>query len=621
VKFYISKIILWLKDGSIRSLKFEKNKVNVITGNSDTGKSTILEIIDYCFLGSKSEISPEHIGENVKWYGMNLHINDKNFTIARGEIIGRKLSETYYFSGSGVIPKIPYSTIDGTRLRGIIEKEFGINEKVIFPFGGKYIKPDTKISFRYFWMFNTQSGDVISSSKVYFDKQHEDRYREALPRIFDLATGITTVENLAYEEKIEQLEKEIHKLEKKQKEKVAASERMDEKISNLITKAKQFRIIPIEINNIDTSYSQLVEIIRDSNKLGLVDIEKTNVYDDLVEKRQRCLIQIRNLNSFKERYKNYKKGLEKEADSLKPVEYLKKYINNIQNDEYKTFLRILEMNLLDIKSSIESKMPFEVDVEDELKELELKFKNIDMKIKQYPVNQLEGYEEKSRYIALGEIKSEFNRVENSPLEKSNDEILLRKREELEEAENRFISLEESRLNTIQALNEYVTSYIEECPDVFDTYKNYKAAFDYKYKVLNLRKDKSADITGHTSSSVDLFRHLCLFMGMHEMIDERQVPYVAPFIIIDQPSRPYFNRKSSIDYRASEYHTEQKDDWTKVRRIFKLLNQFMKNMINKNKEMQIIVLEHVAVDAWKDCSFVHLVEEFDGDINALIPVKM
>ena len=76
--FYIDKLLLWLKDGSLRSLQFSNDKVNVITGNSKTGKTAILEIIDYCLCGGRDTvvISYEHIAENVKWYGIRFVINN-----------------------------------------------------------------------------------------------------------------------------------------------------------------------------------------------------------------------------------------------------------------------------------------------------------------------------------------------------------------------------------------------------------------------------------------------------------------------------------------------------------------------------------------------------------------
>jgi hypothetical protein len=50
----------------------------------------------------------------------------------------------------------------------------------------------------------------------------------------------------------------------------------------------------------------------------------------------------------------------------------------------------------------------------------------------------------------------------------------------------------------------------------------------------------------------------------------------------------------------------------------MLDQFIENVTKSKKDMQIIVLEHVSIDAWENCKYIHLVEEFDGVKNALIP---
>jgi predicted ATP-binding protein involved in virulence len=53
--FSINSIQLWLKrdyspNSNVIRLDFFKDKVNVITGDASTGKSSILDIIDYCLL-------------------------------------------------------------------------------------------------------------------------------------------------------------------------------------------------------------------------------------------------------------------------------------------------------------------------------------------------------------------------------------------------------------------------------------------------------------------------------------------------------------------------------------------------------------------------------------------
>ena len=88
MNFYIDKPVSYTHLRAHRTLKFSNDKVNVITGNSKTGKTAVLEIVDYCLCGSKDTvvISYEHIGENVAWYGIRFVINNKTYTVARGEI-------------------------------------------------------------------------------------------------------------------------------------------------------------------------------------------------------------------------------------------------------------------------------------------------------------------------------------------------------------------------------------------------------------------------------------------------------------------------------------------------------------------------------------------------------
>ena len=75
MKFYIKSLILWFNNGAeSRKLIFEPNKVNVITGGSGTGKSSILSIIDYCLLSTDAKIIDEVINENVAWYGLDFWI-------------------------------------------------------------------------------------------------------------------------------------------------------------------------------------------------------------------------------------------------------------------------------------------------------------------------------------------------------------------------------------------------------------------------------------------------------------------------------------------------------------------------------------------------------------------
>lgn len=115
-------------------------------------------------------------------------------------------------------------------------------------------------------------------------------------------------------------------------------------------------------------------------------------------------------------------------------------------------------------------------------------------------------------------------------------------------------------------------------------------------------------------------HLCLFAGIHQMILNQETPYIPSFLVMDQPSRPYFNN-AEYDYKDSEKTISSKGDWSKVKSIFKLWDEFFSFILKDRKHFQVIVLEHVSEDAWKECEHVHLVETFDGVVNALIPLEL
>ncbi|MEJ6980618.1 hypothetical protein WG906_09170 [Pedobacter sp. P351] len=215
MKFHINKVILWFKNGAeSRELNFLSNKVNVITGGSGTGKTSLLSIFDYCMLSSKANIAEKVINETVSWYGLDFRINDKDFLIARKSPVINIGSDEIYFSSDNTFPEKLAKNNDIKQVKSILEREFGIDENLKIPFGGKHLSAGSKISYRYFLLFNTLSEDTIAHTKNFFDYHlyDRDKYIEALERIFFLAIGVDDVGNVLAKEKIDNLEKELAKI-------------------------------------------------------------------------------------------------------------------------------------------------------------------------------------------------------------------------------------------------------------------------------------------------------------------------------------------------------------------------------------------------------------------------
>ncbi len=223
MNFYIKTLDDLLKNGKgkQRKLEFEPNKVNVITGKSGTGKSSILKIVDYCLLSSRARIVQEVINDNALWYGIELFINNQHWVIARGAVVDNSVSNDIYFSSNGTIPITPVQNAEIGVVKESLDKEFGITEKMVFPYGGKEIKAGSQLSFRYLTLLMTQSEDVISHENVFFDfdLHDRDRYKEAFDRIFDLVIGASDAETVLIKDRADFLEREIGRIRKKESRK------------------------------------------------------------------------------------------------------------------------------------------------------------------------------------------------------------------------------------------------------------------------------------------------------------------------------------------------------------------------------------------------------------------
>jgi hypothetical protein len=611
MNFHINKIILWLKNGRIRKLEFEPNKVNVITGDSSTGKSEILHIIDYCFFSSSSQISESVVNENISWYGIQFNINGKEFTISRKSLKSGQVSEDYYFSSIGKIPKEVVANNTAASIKPIIETEFSIDSDVAIPYGSKTITLGSKVSLRYFFMFNTISVNIIENdSGVFFDKQNEARYRDALPRIFDLAVGIETVENVLKKEKKAELKAKLVKLEKKTEAVSNKSNLFESEQEVLVKEAKEYSIIDPNLD-FEASLSAINIVISNLSSTENTEPVRQSVESEIFLHERK----IRNLKQFTVEYTEYKKNQRDTTDSLKPIEHLlKKDADIIKTSVFDEIFYSLSAELGQIRDATKSSTPISRQVNDEIKAIELKLASLKRKLSIQP-GHIDSFErDASKYIFLGESKAKLDLYSTS--NNSNLEGLDRQIEDLG-TEIGHIDIEDTAQKkqlTISVIEEIVSDFITSTGSALENYSDYLPMFDYKNKALLLRRAKEAHIENVGSSSNHMFLHLFFTLSMHEIAFKNSSPFVAPYIVIDQMSRPYWG---GGDINKSELETS---DISKITKAFELLNTFIENRQRNSGNFQMIVFEHVPTSVFENFEKCHLVEEFT-DGNALIPLDM
>lgn len=79
----IEKLVLYSRSGAIREVAFRVGQLNVITGDSQTGKSSLTNIFRYCLGSSRPDVPFGPISNAVAWYGLIVRIGTRRLFLGR----------------------------------------------------------------------------------------------------------------------------------------------------------------------------------------------------------------------------------------------------------------------------------------------------------------------------------------------------------------------------------------------------------------------------------------------------------------------------------------------------------------------------------------------------------
>ena len=85
MKLQIERLIVWPKKEGFdpREIEFKPNCVNVLSGDSRTGKSAVVAIIDYCLGSHDCSVPGGKVRENASWFGIVISTADGRHLLAR----------------------------------------------------------------------------------------------------------------------------------------------------------------------------------------------------------------------------------------------------------------------------------------------------------------------------------------------------------------------------------------------------------------------------------------------------------------------------------------------------------------------------------------------------------
>lgn len=602
----ITNIILWQKNGIKRTLEFLHNRVNVITGDSGKGKSSVLFIIDYCLLASETTgISKTNIDSKVDWYGIKISVNGKELVIARpSESNGA--TDQAYFSENGTVPTLPALNVRIDNLKKVLSGAFGINTELRVPYGGRYIQAGSKVSFRNFLAYSYQDQNTIVSPDHLYIRPTDGRYQEAIERTFRMAIGAENVNTALSRNRLVELERKKAVQKRKNDAYAKSANAFSEEIGALSSEAYSLGVIERIPESYEDSFTLLHELVKNP--------AAPNDHKREVERVEREIFRLstknRQLQAFIDDKPAYIGAVKEIENSLKPVNAFNSQADDIFPSQLANeVVARLQRELSDIKHSLRGRkcFPFLEEVRSIHKQNDDKIRALREELSTIETKQPVRYNPNDYYRYLGRLEAKLEVYRQSedrlvqPPQDDFDDSIVDLRRNVEQNEEKSILAK-------QELNRLINKRLTQLP--LKGYKNFSAFYSEKEKLIHLHSPDLATIEKMPdvgSASNYLYLHVSYFLAIHEIAKTWHIPWVPSFLVLDQVSTPYF----SSDGKPN-------DDIRSLDKVLTELNQFVIDM-DERGGFQVILLEHIKTEHWTSLKLdrFHLVDRELRDDYGLI----
>lgn len=177
MSFQLLGIALYSYTGERREVPLRPGVVNIITGGSKTGKSAIIDIVDYCLGRTEYVVAHGIIRDTVSWYAMRLQTEQGPALIARpAPPISQKQGTEAYFAVGGESPFPEFSQLSAnanlSALKDFLSECAGIELNEHVPPKGQSRPPlRATIDHTKFYLFQQQSR--LSDKSLLFYRQEE----------------------------------------------------------------------------------------------------------------------------------------------------------------------------------------------------------------------------------------------------------------------------------------------------------------------------------------------------------------------------------------------------------------------------------------------------------------
>lgn len=259
----ILALVIYSHDGQRRSIPFKAGAVNIITGASKTGKSALVDIVDYCFGADQCRVPEGPIRRAVAWFGLHLQLpNGQAFVARRCPGPTAVSSEDCFVEVGGTLTPPDAAALRQTTntkgLGSLLTGWTGISDNVHEPPPGQTRAP-LSANIRHALALCFQPQDEIIRRQQLFHGSSDNFFAQALKDTLPYFLGAVDTEYVRKREELRRLRERLRSVERQIAELRALS---GEGVSKAATLLAQARDIGAS-NRIPDNWADTVSALRE----------------------------------------------------------------------------------------------------------------------------------------------------------------------------------------------------------------------------------------------------------------------------------------------------------------------------------------------------------------------
>jgi hypothetical protein len=628
MKAIISDIVLFSEIGEKRHLTFV-NGLNIISGDSKTGKSALIEIVDFCLFSKRSTIPVGKVTDWTDIFSVVYKLGDKQLIIARPI---KDLNKCYFTveTNFDIDKKLTLDYLKNLTLKDIKQAQLSFEQHVGLAVTStretdeQSRQTGSKATIRDAASVMFQHQNLVANKHSIFYRFDDFYKRAKAVSDFPIHLGWADGEYFALKREQERLLKELKKNKRENNNSKIDRDKKIHKLkepielyfSSLGMKLEETDVTLPKLTKLANNLPKVPENSHENSDLGKqlfnIKLGRKNIEQQLYE-TNKLIAKVGDNSGDAQEYSNsMQQILELSKIENQPIKVISCPLCNNESSDINSIVEEVQLSRHTLIDELSKVGVFKQDNSELLSDLMKQrdgFKK-DIRLLTRQINDIEKSYGISKddslkatlYTLKGRIEASLEQIleEQSPKKevKSTDDITCR----LSVVEDLIAGYDLK--SKIEEANVFINKTMNTLKDKLDFEEELNqgemkfdlATFDFYY----LHKSKKIHLSEMGSGANWLACHLCLFLALLKLT-VRESSSIPAVLFLDQPSQVYFPKVRRVFSSSNREELLTDNDADKVDEnivqvinIFNVINEFLDelaNDVNINFKPQIIVLEH------------------------------